>query len=179
MYHVELRHFPRSLWRFNLSGQEVGAILEPWVQERVVELGDQKWSPHQATITIIEGSEIPLDQVSMGRGGRAVKREGRDVTDQVLAEARQKFAPDEQARAPGSRSAADPSAVGEAAASGGDPVALAMQVGSLLGPRAQALLQAWSSVAGRAPGLAPSESLAIAEQELAESPAGQEHRPGR
>jgi hypothetical protein len=86
VYHVELRQFPHNMCRFNLSAQELRAtILEPWVQDRWVDFGERKWSPHQAKLTVLEGSRIPFAQLTMGRGWRAAQRDGREVTDELLA----------------------------------------------------------------------------------------------
>jgi hypothetical protein len=72
--------------RFNLSAQELRAVvLEPWSQERWIEFGERKWSPHQATLTVIEGPHIPFGQLTMGRGWRTAERQGREVTEALLA----------------------------------------------------------------------------------------------
>jgi hypothetical protein len=161
VYHLELRQFPRRVQRFNLDGPAVGEIVLPWVQERVVELGEHKWSPHQATLTILEGPELPLERVSMGRGWRAAERECEDVTDRVLAEAR-------QAIAGGAQSAVPPGG----ADSGADPLTVGVELAALLGSEPSRLLAAWRAVAARSGGLAPSETLALAERELAERSSG-------
>jgi hypothetical protein len=59
-----------------------------------------------------------------------------------------------------------------------DPLALGVQLASLLGEDPAALLAAWREVAARASGLAPSESLALAERELraGDGPGGQHGR---
>ena len=88
MYHVELRQFPHNLCRFNLSEHELRAIAERWAREQWVALGDRKWDPHQARLTILEGPEIGPEQLTMGRGWRAAQRSGSDVTGRVLADAR-------------------------------------------------------------------------------------------
>jgi 2-iminobutanoate/2-iminopropanoate deaminase len=88
VYHVELRHFPRNLCRFNLSAAELHAtILEPWAADRRFELGELRWDPRQARLTVLEGPRISPDQLTMGRGWRAAQRQGRDVTEQLLAAA--------------------------------------------------------------------------------------------
>jgi 2-iminobutanoate/2-iminopropanoate deaminase len=88
VYHVELRHFPRNVCRFNLSAAELQAtVLEPWAADRPFELGELQWDPRQARLTVFEGSLLPPDQLSMGRGWRTAQREGRDVTAQLLAAA--------------------------------------------------------------------------------------------
>lgn len=168
-YHIQLRRFPKASTRFNLTGQQVGAIVIPWVQERVLEVDGEKWAPYDATITIIEGPPIPIDRLSLGRGWTNAAREGEDVTARVLDEARsavgrggEKPAPAQQP--PAGETARDyPSAAAEAGpATPSDESGL----GALLGPEGGRLLVAWRGVAARTGGLAPSESLALAEREL-------------
>jgi hypothetical protein len=164
VYHLELRQFPRSMARFNLSGQAIGPILLLWAQERIIELDDEKWSPAEATLTIIRGPEIPVANLSMGRGWRTALREGEDVTEQVLSEARKALtggAPDQPSPVPVQPLPAEPVAVGS-----GDQLALGVELAGLLGADPVALLTAWRDVAARSSGLAPSDSLALAEREL-------------
>ncbi len=88
VYHVELRHFPRNLCHFNMGAEELqSAILEPWAADRMFDLGDLRWDPRQARLTILEGPRIPPDQLTMGRGWSTAKRQGTDVTAQLLAAA--------------------------------------------------------------------------------------------
>jgi 2-iminobutanoate/2-iminopropanoate deaminase len=88
VYHVELRHFPRNLCHFNMGAAELqSAILEPWVADRMFDLGDLRWDPRQARLTILEGPRIPPDRLTMGRGWSTAKRQGTDVTAQLLAAA--------------------------------------------------------------------------------------------
>jgi hypothetical protein len=161
MYHLELRQFPHNLCRFNLTERELRAVAMPWVREQVLELGERKWSPHQARLTVLEGPELPVTQLSMGRGWRAAQREGQDVTERVLEAAR-------EASAAAAGQSGVPPAQATPAATGGvaDPLALGVQLASLLGDDPAALLAAWRAVVARQPGLPPSESLALAEREL-------------
>jgi 2-iminobutanoate/2-iminopropanoate deaminase len=88
VYHMELRHFPRNLCRFNLSAEELRAtVLEPWAADRPFDLGELRWDPRQARLTVLEGPRIPPEQLSMGRGWRTAQRQSRDVTAQLLAAA--------------------------------------------------------------------------------------------
>src|ERR1700679_411494 len=89
MYHVELRHSPHSAWRFNLSDQDLRAVVEPWIREQAVDFGERKWSPHLARLTILEGPKLEVQQISMGRGWRTAQRQSEDVTERVLAGARE------------------------------------------------------------------------------------------
>jgi hypothetical protein len=148
MYHIELRQFPHNTCRFNLTEQELRVVLEPWVREKFVEVGERKWSPHQAKLTILEGPRLEVQQLSMGRGWRAAQRQSEDVTERLLAQAKQ---------ADGATAG-----VGDAAPAGG----FAEQLRPLLGTDPVALLQAWRLIAERRPELSPSESLALAEATL-------------
>jgi len=166
MYHLELRKFPKRVHRYNMSGQEIGAVLLPWVQDQVIELGEQQWKPYESEITVLEGPELPSGEISPGRGWRRAEKEGRDVTEQVLAEAREHVRGAGAEARPPAVSAEAPGAAAVIGGSGGDAIALAMQLGSLLGSDAARLMERWRAVRAREPGLAPSEALAVAEREL-------------
>ncbi|HEX4188665.1 MAG TPA: hypothetical protein VHY83_12265 [Solirubrobacteraceae bacterium] len=172
MYHLQLRQFPHNLCRFNLSERELAALLAPWVLEKPLELGERKWSPHEATLTVLEGPQLELQQLSMGRGWRAAERHGQDVTARVTAAAGQALA-----GATGARSESEPQppqhSVG-AAAPISDPLALGVQLASLLGDDPGRLLAAWREASAEQPGLTPSETLALAEAALGSprTPAG-------
>jgi hypothetical protein len=86
VYHVELRQFPHNFCRFNLTERELHeTILDAWAKGEWIEFGERKWNPHQAQLTVVEGPQLPLEQLSMGRGWRTAKRQGQDVTEQLLA----------------------------------------------------------------------------------------------
>ena len=165
MYHIELRQFPHNLNHYNLSGDQLRVIVEPWVREKVFEVEERKWNPQTAKLIILQGPELPLDQLTMGRGWAAAQREGVDVTDQVLAQAAAAAAAEAQAGAPPAPAAA-----------GSSPQltleALGAQAAALLGSDPGRLLAEWRSAAARAPGLSPSESLALAEHALRPSAGG-------
>jgi hypothetical protein len=192
-YHIEIRDFPRNANRFNMNGQEIGAVLLAWAQERVFELGGQKWNPQTAEITVLEGPEIPVSSLSLGRGWPTAMREGHDVTERVISEARAAVVDGSVARMAQAEEAAAqvpaapaPVAVpgeaevapldegsGEAALAAVeerevDQLGLGVELAALLGPDASRLLAAWREVGARASGLSPSESLALAERQLRE-----------
>jgi hypothetical protein len=76
---------------FNLSEDELQArILLPWVQQTAIELEDRRWVADAKTrLTIYEGPEIPTAERSMGRGWTTAQRDGEDVTEKLLATAKQ------------------------------------------------------------------------------------------
>jgi hypothetical protein len=190
MFHVELRHFPHSAWRFNLSEQELSAIVQPWVREKAVDMGERKWSPHLAKLTILEGPKLDVAQLSMGRGWRSAQRQSEVVTQRVLDTANEALqdalsgaGPPTPAPTLGSMTQETPGAVPATprissasapdvpAGSGvsaalSDPVALGVQLATLLGRDPMALLEAWRAAAAGSPGLPPSDSLALAERAL-------------
>lgn len=165
MYHLQVRQFPNHATLFNLSEQEVRAVLKPWARGKIIAVGERKWAPERATLTVLEGPELGLAQMAMGRGWRAAERSGEDVTERMVAAVAQ--GPQNAAPSPPARSAAAPSAVSAASAPLADPLALAVQLASLLGGDPERLLAAWREVAARSSGLAPSETLALAERQIA------------
>ena len=129
-FHIELRQFPRNYTRFNLTPPEIGTIAMTWAQERMLTLDDQKWSPAEATIIIIEGPAIPIERLSMGRGWPTALREGEVVTDKIIDEARAALR--ESITAAAASASAVPNGVPSPA--GGDALALGVELGGLLGP---------------------------------------------
>jgi hypothetical protein len=179
VYHVELRQFPHSFCRFNMSEQELrDTILSSWARGDWVPAGDRRWSPHQATLTVIEAPQLVGSELALGRGWRNAQRRGRDVTAQLLASVSE----DASAEASRDTSAPAPKAVEHALLSasaqtgGGDAHderkalvdALALELLQLLGEEPVPLARAWLLARERNPSLAPSESLALAEAALRE-----------
>ncbi len=148
-----MRQFPHNFCSFNMGDDEVRAIVEPWIRDRPVEFGERRWSPLDARLTILEGPELTLQQLSMGRGWQAAQRTSEDVTERVLAAARQ--------------AAAHAAAQASSASGISDPLAVGVQIASLLGSDPTRLLEAWRTAVAQSPGLAPSETLALAERNLA------------
>jgi hypothetical protein len=162
MYHVELRQFPHNFTRFNLAEADLSQIVEPWVREKVLDFGERRWSPHEARLTILEGPELSLRELTMGRGWRAAQRASEDVTDRVLAAAAQ--------AAENAAARATQDAPQQAAGPAGllsDPLALGVQIASLLGSDPTGLLEAWRATAAFSPELSPSQALARAEETIA------------
>jgi len=156
VYHLELRQFPHNLCRFNLSEQELRAIVEPWTRDPWVELGERKWRPETAKLTVLEGPRIPLDQLSMGRGWRTVERNSTEVTERVLAAAK-------QLATPASEPSLQPSSPDTALVAD----SLGLELLALLGDGPAPLSQAWRLAATRFPERSPSECLALAEGAVA------------
>jgi hypothetical protein len=94
VFHVELRQFPNTSRTFNLSPEQLHRrILAPWVEGRMLEVDEHKFSPEKARVTVYEGRELRVDEIGMGRGWGNVTRTGEDVTERVLGAAQQALGP--------------------------------------------------------------------------------------
>jgi hypothetical protein len=161
MYHIELREGVNNYNHFNVDAPELGTIVERWVRDQPIEVGERRWSPYQSRLRILEGPHLPIESLSMGRGWRTAERESEDVTARIIAEATQALAAQAPApSAPGGGPAPAPPQGLE------DPLALGVALASLLGSDPARLLDAWRQVAARSTGLSPSESLALAERDM-------------
>lgn len=183
VYHVELRQFPHNFCHFNLTAQALReTVLDAWARGEWVEIGERRWNPQQATLTVIEGPELPVQQLSMGRGWRNAVRQGTDVTATLLADARARLGFAESGPAEVPEPARGPSpgtarsawaAVTGPARKASDRPALAGQAGtgdhlvrqllSLLGENPGPLLRAWQLAMEQHPDRTPSQCLAAAE----------------
>jgi hypothetical protein len=153
MYHIELRQFPHNFCHFNLSEQQLRQIVEPWTAGETVELGERKWDPRRAKLTVLEGPQIANNQLTMGRGWSVAQRESEDVTRRVLVEVTERGQPTEL-------TATDSPDVGNLADS------LALEVLASLSDSPATLSDAWRRAAARSPRSSARESLALAEQAI-------------
>lgn len=89
MYHLELRKFPHTACRFNQSEEQLRAVVVPWARQEWVEEGERSWNINEAGLTVIEGPQLSMPDLAMGRGWRNAQKRGQDVTERVLAAARE------------------------------------------------------------------------------------------
>ncbi len=171
-YHVDLRQFPHNACRFNLTRQELwSTIVEPWAREQWIEMGERKWSPHQARLTILEGPHIPVEQLSMGRGWRVAQREAHNVTEQLLATAREAANPQSGASATqGGETGAQPDNRphdDRSGASGDDGLladSLGLELLGAIGTGEAPLRRAWELACARHPERTAGQCLMLAER---------------
>jgi hypothetical protein len=89
LFHLELRQFPNVARAFNLTGEELQLrFVRPWLDGRMVECNEHRFSPDKARLAIYEGRALATDEIGMGRGWGNVTRTGTEVTDRVLASGR-------------------------------------------------------------------------------------------
>jgi hypothetical protein len=163
VYHVELRQFPHNFCHFNMSeGELQEAVLDGWVRGRWIELGERKWNPEQAKLTVLEGPHLPIEELSLGRGWRNARRHGQDVTERLLAE--RAAAVGESAQGAGTMDGpAAGRAVQQARAQALAADSLALEVLARLTDRPTPIAQAWRQARERYPDRPASDCLALAE----------------
>jgi hypothetical protein len=153
VYHIEFRQFPHNLCHFNLDDRALGAIVKAWTSEPFVEIEGRKWNPNTAKLKILEGPEIPLDQLTMGRGWRVAERQGQDVSERVLGAAT------ESARAATQGSPQQAPSDGPLEAD-----SLGLELLAMLADGPAPLYYAWRLAAKRFPDRSPGECLMLAER---------------
>lgn len=169
MFHIELRQAPHRLHRFNLGAQELReTVLEPWVRGTQFEMGERIWDPYAGSILVLEGPEIPIGRLTMGRGWAVAVKDGTDVSEQAIAAVRQSLA---EVAAEGAQTAlaAEPAAAGIALATqiaSADAAVLADALGLELlrglGETPMSLPTAWRIAAERHPHLSIGTALDLA-----------------
>ncbi|MEA2225548.1 MAG: hypothetical protein QOE67_830, partial [Solirubrobacteraceae bacterium] len=136
--------------------------IVPWTSEQWIEEGERKWNSNEASITVLEGPELSMPDLAMGRGWRNAQRRSQDVTERVLeAVKREKAA----ARSAGERGP-DAAAGFDDAAPGSQLVAdsLALELLGLLDAGPALLSRAWALASQRLGDASAADSLALAEQ---------------
>ena len=88
-FHVEIsRGFRHHARAFNLEAARLrSTVLEPWVQGRVIELGDREWEPRDCKLKVLEGPELSDSDLAMGRGWSNAERVSENVTRRLVDEA--------------------------------------------------------------------------------------------
>jgi len=94
-FHVEVSGGINHARAFNLSLEELRkTVLEPWLTERPVELGEQRWEPRESALRILEGPHLDPPDLSFGQGWSNAERSAEDVTRRVLEGAEPPKLPD-------------------------------------------------------------------------------------
>lgn len=90
MFHLELRQRLNVARAFNLDESGlISTFLGPHLTGRTVIYADHEWEPRKLRLTILEGPELPPEQIGMGRGWANANKSGTDVTERMLARARE------------------------------------------------------------------------------------------
>jgi hypothetical protein len=92
VYHVEIRESVFHVTHaYNVdAGRLHATVLNPWARGEIFELAGREWIPQRSKLTILEGDELPLHMLAMNRGWNNARRKGKDVTEQLVQEAKSK-----------------------------------------------------------------------------------------
>src|SRR5712671_8156555 len=86
-FHVQIRRSIQRAWAFHLEQAELDrAILDPWRQGRMVEVGGKEWNPHVSTLKVLEGPRLADTDLAFGQGWNHAERSARDVTATVFGD---------------------------------------------------------------------------------------------
>jgi hypothetical protein len=95
MFHVEISAGFHRARVFNLNQEDVMAkVVEPWLDERRIEMGDREWIPRDSSLRILEGPEMETRDLSFGQGWANAERGSQNVTREILANAPPPTVPD-------------------------------------------------------------------------------------
>lgn len=94
-FHVEISVPMRHARVFNLDRDDlIAKVVEPWLANRTIEMGDREWVPEESALKILDGPHMDPPDLSFGQGWANAERKSDDVTRQVLAAAPPPKVPD-------------------------------------------------------------------------------------
>jgi hypothetical protein len=94
-FHVELSEGFHRARVFNLNREDVMAkVVEPWLDDRMIEMGDREWIPRKSSLVILEGPEMETRDLSFGQGWANAERASKAVTKDLLDQAPPPSTPD-------------------------------------------------------------------------------------
>lgn len=94
-FHVEISAGFHRARVFNLNRDDVIAkVVQPWLDERRIEMGDREWIPRDSSLRILEGPEMKTEDLSFGQGWANAERVSENITREVLANAPPPTVPD-------------------------------------------------------------------------------------
>jgi hypothetical protein len=86
VFHVEIAAGYHHARVFNLNQEDVVTkVVGPWLEDRVIEMGDREWEPSESTLTILEGPRMETTDLSFGQGWSNAERASENVTRGLLA----------------------------------------------------------------------------------------------
>ncbi len=89
-FHIEISNSRNHARSFNLTAEELRqTVLEPWVANFPIALGDRKWKPEESELRVIEGPELSNPELSFGQGWGNAQKGGEDVTAALVGGAQQ------------------------------------------------------------------------------------------
>ncbi len=94
-FHIEISAGINHARVFNLNREDLTAkVLQPWLEDRKITMGDREWEPRKCSLKILEGPQMAPQELSFGQGWSNAERVSENVTHGVLAEAPPPSLPD-------------------------------------------------------------------------------------
>jgi hypothetical protein len=95
VFHVELSAGFHRARVFNLNREDVMAkVVEPWLDDKTIEMGDREWVPRKSSLVILEGPRMETTDLSFGQGWANAERASESVTRDLLDQAPPPSIPD-------------------------------------------------------------------------------------
>jgi hypothetical protein len=86
-FHVEISAGINHARVFNLNREDLLAeVLQPWRENRAIEMGDREWIPRDSSLRVLEGPQMEPPDLSFGQGWSNAERKAADVTRELLSE---------------------------------------------------------------------------------------------
>jgi hypothetical protein len=84
-FHVEISVPMRHARVFNLNREDLFAkVVGPWLENRIIEMGDREWLPADSSLKILEGPHMDPPDLSFGQGWANAERKSEVVTRQLI-----------------------------------------------------------------------------------------------
>jgi hypothetical protein len=84
-FHLEISHSFKLARAFNLTEEAVRhTVVDSWLRNEVVLMGDRKWKPSESDLKILEGPKMTSPDLAMGQGWTNAERVCADVTAKFL-----------------------------------------------------------------------------------------------
>lgn len=95
MFHIEISAGLHRARVFNVNREDLAAkVVQPWLEDRVIEAGEREWRPGDSSLKILEGPRMENADLAFGQGWANAERASKNVTRELLATAPPPTAPD-------------------------------------------------------------------------------------
>ncbi|HVO54494.1 MAG TPA: hypothetical protein VMT37_08785 [Solirubrobacterales bacterium] len=85
MFHVEVNRGVHRARVFNLTREDlVEKVVQPWLEDRRITMGDREWVPRDSELKILEGPQMENADLSFGQGWANAERASEEVTRELL-----------------------------------------------------------------------------------------------
>ena len=85
MFHVEISAGFHRARVFNLNREDlIEKVVQPWLDDRRIEMGDREWVPRDSQLRILEGPRMETTDLAFGQGWSNAERASENVTRELL-----------------------------------------------------------------------------------------------